>query len=214
MKKKSRLKWCYNLSMLYQKFGKRTFDLLLSSLALVFLWPVFLLIAILIKIDSEGPIIFKQKRVGKNGKIFTLYKFRTMVKNAQELKKKYQKFNEANGPVFKIKDDPRLTNFGKKQVRSGLDELPQLINVLKGEMSLVGPRPLPIEEAIKIKKKYRKTRESVKPGLVSSWVACGTNHSSFQRWMELDMRDIKNSSLFWDSKVILESLKILLGFLV
>jgi len=200
--------------MLYQRFGKRIIDFLFSLLGFLFIWPIFLLIALLIKIDSEGPAIFKQRRVGKDGKIFNLYKFRTMVKDAEKLKKKYQKLNEANGPVFKIKDDPRLTDFGKKLACTGLDELPQLVNIIRGEMSLVGPRPLPIEEEKRIPKKYKKKRERVKPGLVSSWVASGANHSSFERWLEQDMLDIKNSSLFWDFSVILRTTKMLLGLLL
>ncbi len=143
---------------IYQKFGKRGIDILFSSLAIIFLWPIFLIIAILIKLDSKGPVIFKQKRVSKDGKIFTFYKFRNMVKNADKLKKKYLHLNEANGPVFKIRNDPRYAKVGKFLSHTGLDEFPQLFNILKGEMSLVGPRPLPVEEEKQIPPQWQKKR--------------------------------------------------------
>jgi lipopolysaccharide/colanic/teichoic acid biosynthesis glycosyltransferase len=143
----------------YQKFGKRGIDVLLSLLGLIFLWPIFQIIALLIKLDSPGPVFFRQKRVGKNGKVFTFYKFRNMVKEAKNLKKKYFHLNEADGPVFKIRDDPRYTRVGKFLSHTGLDELPQLINILKGEMSLVGPRPLPVDEEKQIPKKWQKRHQ-------------------------------------------------------
>jgi lipopolysaccharide/colanic/teichoic acid biosynthesis glycosyltransferase len=190
----------------YQKFGKRVIDIFLSILGILILWPVFLLITILIKFDSPGSAIFKQKRVGKNGKIFTLYKFRTMVKDAEKLKGKYRHLNEAGGPVFKIKNDPRYTRFGKILSRTGLDELPQLINILKGEMGFVGPRPLPIDEEVKINPKYRKIRRLVQPGLTSPWVTNGAQHTYFQKWMESDLKYIGNFSLKEDVIIILKTL--------
>lgn len=182
----------------YQKYIKRGIDLFLSLLGLIFLWPLFQVIAFLIIIDSPGPAFFKQKRVGKNGKIFTFYKFRNMVKNADKLKKKYVSLNEADGPVFKIKDDPRYTRVGKFLSRTGLDELPQLINILKGEMSLVGPRPLPVKEERQISKKWQAKRRQAKPGLACSWLLEGAHNLSFRQWMELDLKDIKKSSLQYD----------------
>ena len=128
-------------------FIKRIFGFTTSLTGLIFFLPIFIIISTLIKLNSQGPTIFKQKRVGQNGKLFTLYKFRTMVKGADNIKKKYQHLNEVDGPVFKIKDDPRFTKIGKK-LSTGLDELPQLFNVLKGDMSLVGPRP-PIPDEVK-----------------------------------------------------------------
>lgn len=189
----------------YQKFGKRGIDVLFSFFGLGFLWPVFLLIATLIKLDSPGPVIFKQKRVGKEGKIFTLYKFRTMVLNAEKLKRKYLKLNEADGPVFKIKNDPRYTKIGKILSHTGLDESPQLFNILKGEISLVGPRPLPTEEEEKIPLRWQKARRKVKPGLVSSWLLKGAHTLSFPQWMESDLKDIKNGNFWYDLKIFLRT---------
>ncbi|MBU3956757.1 sugar transferase [Patescibacteria group bacterium] len=189
----------------YQKFGKRGIDVFLSSLGIIFLSPVFLIVALLIKLDSPGPVIFKQKRVGKDGKTFTFYKFRNMVKNAEKLKKKYLYLNEANGPVFKIKNDPRYTRIGKFLSHTGLDELPQLINILKGEMSLVGPRPLPINEEKQIPKKWQAKRRQAKPGIACSWLLKGAHSLSFTQWMKLDLGDIKKSSLSSDLTVFFKT---------
>lgn len=186
------------MSPYYQKFGKRGIDVLFSLIGLVFLWPVFLIIGLSIKLDSPGPAIFKQKRVGKDGKIFTFYKFRNMVKDAEKLKRKYLHLNEANGPVFKIKNDPRYTRVGKFLSHTGLDELPQLVNILKGEMSLVGPRPLPVNEETQIPKKLQVKRWQAKPGIACSWLLKGAHGLSFSQWMRLDIQDIKKSSLNYD----------------
>ncbi|MDO8551789.1 MAG: sugar transferase [bacterium] len=196
---------------IYQNHGKRVFDFTLSAVIVILLSPLFLIIAILIKKTSRGSIIFTQKRTGKNGKSFTLYKFRTMVPNAESLKKKYQHLNEADGPVFKIKNDPRFTKIGKILSISGLDELPQLFNTLKGEMSLVGPRPLPIAEEAKINQKYQNKRRKVKPGIVSLWTMNGASHSSFQSWVESDMDYIKRCSLKIDLSIIVGTLLMLVG---
>jgi len=190
----------------YQKFGKRIIDLIISSIAILLLWPFFLLVNLLIKINSPGPVIFKQKRVGKNGQIFTFYKFRTMTNDAERLKEKYHHLNEADGPVFKIKNDPRYTKIGKILSHTGLDELPQLLNIIKGEMSFVGPRPLPIDEEIKIHLKYRKIRHLIRPGLTSPWVTNGAQHTYFQKWMESDLKYIGNISLKEDVIIILKTL--------
>lgn len=193
----------------YQKWGKRGIDILFSFLGMIFLLPASMIIAVLIKIESPGPIIFKQKRVGKNGKIFNFYKFRNMVKNAEKLKKKYSHLNEANGPVFKIRDDPRYTRTGKFLSHTGLDELPQLINIFKGEMSLVGPRPLPPDEEKQVPKKWRKKRHQAKPGLTCSWLLRGAHNLSFEQWMRLDLKDIKKSSFVYDLTVFFKT--VLLG---
>ncbi len=189
----------------YQNFGKRGTDILLSFLGIVFLWPLLLITALIIKLDSPGPAFFKQKRVGKNGKIFYFYKFRNMVKNAERIKKKYLHLNEANGPVFKIRDDPRYTRVGKFLSHTGLDELPQLVNILKGEMSLVGPRPLPINEEKQIPKKWQNKRRQAKPGLACSWLLKGAHELSFKKWMELDLEGIEKSSFNYDLSVFLET---------
>ncbi len=194
--------------MIYQKFGKRVMDIIVSLLGLLLLSPVLLIIAILIKLNSKGPIIFKQKRTGKDGQPFIFYKFRSMFPKAEKMKKKYLGLNEASGPVFKIRNDPRYTKIGKFLSHTGLDELPQLVNVLKGEMSLVGPRPLPPEEEKKISFSYQKVRRSVKPGLVSSWILKGAHHLSFNRWMALDLEDIRKRGLLYDSLILLQTISL------
>lgn len=189
---------------------KRLFDLLLSLLALLFLWPVFVIFALLIKLSSPGPIFFRQKRVGKNGRLFTIYKFRTMVRNATAQQARLQQLNEADGPVFKIKNDPRLTKIGAFLRQKGLDELPQLFNVLIGNMSLVGPRPLPPNEEKQIPASQRQIRRTAKPGIFSSWTASGAQHHSFSRWLEQDLEDIQAASLRRDLAIILKTIKSLL----
>jgi len=195
----------------YQNYGKRAFDIIFSLMVLSLTWPLFLIISLLIKFSNPGPIIFKQKRVGKNGAIFTLLKFRTMVKNAQTLKQKYLHLNQADGPVFKIKNDPRFINgLGKFLARSGLDELLNIINVLKGNLSWVGPRPLPVDENEKIDKEIKKIRQSVLPGITSLWVISGAHNLNFKTWMKLDLDYIKNISFTKDLKIIISTIKILI----
>lgn len=154
------------------------------------------------------PILFSQNRVGKDGKIFCLYKFRTMRVGGEREQEKLRKLNEADGPVFKIKDDPRFTRFGKWLARTGLDELPQVINVFRGEMALVGPRPLPVNEEKLIPGRWRQKRRSVRPGLTSSWVVQGGHNLSFSKWMELDMKDIDSRGFWHNLKVMLQTVLI------
>lgn len=195
----------------YQGWGKRIFDLAVTISALLLLWPIFLIVACAIWIDSEGPTIFKQKRIGKNGKVFLMYKFRTMVKNAEELKENFLKFNEADGPAFKIKDDPRFTKVGKFLARTGIDELPQLINVLKGEMGIVGPRPLPINEAQRIPSSFRKTRQALLPGMTSLWVVSGAHNLTFDKWMSLDREYSRKASFSQDFEILLGTVRIVVS---
>ncbi|MFC1711769.1 sugar transferase [Patescibacteria group bacterium] len=195
----------------YVKFGKSVFDLIFSLLILALTWPIFIVIAVFIKLSSPGPIIFKQKRVGKNGKTFTLYKFRTMIKNAQNQQKKYLKLNEADGPVFKINSDPRFINgLGKILARSGLDELPNIINVLKRDMSWVGPRPLPVNEAKKINQKIRKIRQSTLPGITSLWVISGAHKLTFTQWMKLDKQYLNKINLSTDISILLKTAQMII----
>ncbi len=177
---------------------QRPVALILLILSLPFLTVFF----ILIKISSKGPFIFKQKRTGKGKKVFTMYKIRTMVDKAEGLKKKYKKLNEVDGPVFKIKDDPRFTKVGKILSYTGLDELPQFFNVLKGDMAFVGPRPLPVDEAKKVPKKYGE-RFSVLPGITSPWVVGGQHRLKFREWMELDVEYSKRRSRAYDLRISL-----------
>lgn len=200
-----------NHQTFYRRGGKRIIDLLLSVIALLLLWPLFLAIAFMIRLGSEGLALFKQKRVGKEGSVFLMYKFRTMVKNAEELKKDYLHFNEADGPVFKIKEDPRFTSVGKFLARTGLDELPQLINVLKGEMSLIGPRPLPVDEARQIVPSIKSIRETILPGVTSPWVISGAHALSFKQWMRFDLEYVKTVSFSRDFAILLKTIRMVIG---
>ncbi|MGI6226470.1 MAG: sugar transferase [Peptococcales bacterium] len=182
---------------------KRIIDIIISGLGLVILGPFLILIALLIKVDSpRGTIIFKQKRVGLNGRIFILYKFRSMIPEAEQQKDSLKNLNEMSGPVFKIKNDPRITKFGRFLRKTSIDELPQLINVLKGEMSLVGPRPLPVAEMSEIEESIYRKRLSVKPGITCIWQISGRNNINFEKWMEMDMQYIDNWSLGLDLKIL------------
>jgi lipopolysaccharide/colanic/teichoic acid biosynthesis glycosyltransferase len=181
--------------------AKRILDIALSTICLIITSPLGLLISLLIKLTSDGYIFFLQKRIGKNGKVFKIIKFRTMTPNATKIQSYYKKLNEADGPVFKIINDPRFTKFGKILSRTGLDELPQMINVIKGEMSIVGPRPLPVQEASKLTAK-QKVRELVKPGITSRWVVNGSHRLSFNKWMNLDLQYVENASLTDDLSII------------
>ncbi len=185
------------------------FQRLLALVLLILLLPLFGLFYILITFTSKGPFIFRQKRLGKNKNPFTIYKIRTMIHNADELKNTYLHLNEADGPVFKITNDPRYTTIGKILSKLGLDELPQLINIIKGEMAFVGPRPLPVSEAIMIPHQYQK-RFTVLPGITSSWVINGSHHLSFIEWMELDLKYIEDKSLHYDVLIALNTIKVII----
>jgi exopolysaccharide biosynthesis polyprenyl glycosylphosphotransferase len=186
---------------------KKIMDLSVSFIMIVCLSPVLLAIAILIKITSPGPIVFRQARVGLRGRQFSLFKFRTMIVNAEKLKKELETENEADGPVFKIKDDPRVTKIGKILRTTGLDELPQLFNVLKGEMSLIGPRPPLPAETLQYKR-WQLRRLSVKPGLSCFWqIKPDRNNIKFEKWMELDLAYIDNWSLRLDFIILLKTIK-------
>lgn len=180
------------------------FERFFAFILLIIFSPLFVILFFLVKLTSPGPFLFKQTRAGKDKKPFIIYKIRTMVLGAEKLQKKVK--NQADGPVFKNFNDPRFTKIGRLISYLGLDELPQLINVVKGEMSFVGPRPLPVDEAKNIPKIYEK-RFSVKPGIFSSWVAEGAFHNDFNRWMELDLKDVDNKSLFYDLNIFIKSVK-------
>ena len=185
---------------------KRMLDVLISLVLLVVLAPVILLIAGLIKSTSPGPVFFIQKRIGLNKRIFKLYKFRTMVTNAEEIMAELEKHNEVSGPVFKITNDPRITRLGRFLRKTSLDELPQLINVFKGDMSLVGPRPLPLRDYDGFEQDWHRRRLSVSPGITCLWQVQGRNAISFERWMELDMEYIDRWSLWLDVKIIFKTI--------
>lgn len=181
-------------------------DYLGAGIGVIVLSPLLLLIAVLIKLTSKGPVVFSQPRVGVNGRIFNVYKFRTMVKNAEELKETLAAQNEVDGPVFKMKKDPRITGIGRILRKTSLDELPQLFNVLKGEMSLVGPRP-PVPSEVEQYKLWQRRRLSMKPGLTCIWQVSGRNEISFEQWMNMDLEYIDNWSLWLDIKLLLKTVR-------
>lgn len=185
---------------------KRFFDIVLSLIALVVLSPVFLITAIAIKMEDGEPVIFTQDRSGLNGSVFKMYKFRSMVKNAPELHKDLLAQNELDGPAFKMKDDPRITKVGTFIRKTSIDELPQLLNIIKGEMSIVGPRPLPVYETEELDT-YQRQRLCVKPGLTCYWQVNGRNDIGFDEWMDLDMRYIREASVWTDVKLIFMTFK-------
>jgi len=190
---------------------KRVVDFVLSAVFLVLLVPLFVLVGILIGLTSQGPVFFVQDRVGHNKRRFRMYKFRTMKKEAEILQEELEGLNEAEGPVFKINNDPRITKIGKILRKTSIDELPQLVNVLKGDMSLVGPRPLPLRDYRRFQKNWQKRRVSVKPGITGLWQVCGRNDLSFDRWIELDMEYIDHWSLFLDFKILMKTIPVVLS---
>jgi exopolysaccharide biosynthesis polyprenyl glycosylphosphotransferase len=187
-------------------FGvKRGIDIAVSGLLLVALWPLLLIISIAIKLGSKGPVLFRQERVGMHGRVFTLYKFRTMYEGAEAQRSELERLSEVDGPVFKIRKDPRVTRVGRVLRRLSLDELPQLWNVFKGDMSLVGPRPLPVYEVAKFERRHRK-RMSMRPGLTCFWQIDGRSDLSFDQWMQLDLKYIDEWSLLTDLKILLKTI--------
>jgi exopolysaccharide biosynthesis polyprenyl glycosylphosphotransferase len=190
---------------------KQLLDSVGSFLLLVVLSWMFALIALVIKFTSPGPILFRQQRSGINGRPFTIYKFRTMVTNAEQLKHELAAMNEMSGPVFKVTNDPRVTGVGKFLRKYSLDEFPQLFNVLRGEMSLVGPRPLPVDEVKRFHDLAHRRRLSVKPGLTCLWQVSGRNNvRDFREWVRLDLEYIDNWSLWLDLKILLQTLPVVL----
>jgi exopolysaccharide biosynthesis polyprenyl glycosylphosphotransferase len=190
----------------WQLFVKRLLDICGSAVLLVALAPIFGLVALLIKLDSPGPVFFRQERVGLNKRRFTLFKFRTMIDGAEQQQQMLEAVNQARGPVFKIKMDPRVTRLGQFLRRYSIDELPQLFNVLKGEMSLVGPRPLPVRDVSLIDTRWHKRRLSMKPGVTCLWQVNGRSDVNFDRWVRLDLEYIDNWSLGLDLKILMKTI--------
>ena len=190
---------------------KRNFDIALSFLSVTLLFPFFVLIYILIFIDDpHASPIFRQKRVGRHGEEFTMYKFRTMVANAEALKEKLAAQNEMDGPVFKIKDDPRITRIGKFLRKTSIDELMQLFNVLKGDMSFVGPRP-PLPEEVAQYNDYQRLRLVVTPGLTCFWQTTDDrNDVSFDEWVEMDIQYIESRTFWLDLKIIARTVRVVI----
>lgn len=191
-------------------FFKRTFDFIVSILLIILLLPFFIVISVFIFIDSPGNIIYSQIRVGKNGKKFKFYKFRSMIADADKLLNDLKKYNEVAGPIFKMKDDPRVTTFGKFMRKFSIDEFPQLFNVLKGDMSLVGPRP-PIPEEVEKYQEWHKRRFSVIPGITGLWQIRGRSDLDFDDMVKLDIYYIENWTLGLDFYILLRTIPIVLS---
>jgi exopolysaccharide biosynthesis polyprenyl glycosylphosphotransferase len=188
---------------------KRLTDLAGAACALVVLSPVYVVAAVLVKATSPGPILFTQQRVGLNGRTFRLYKFRSMYKDAEARRSALADRNEMTGPVFKIKDDPRVTPVGKWMRRFSIDEIPQFWNVLAGDMSLVGPRP-PIPSEVKQYERWQRRRLSMKPGITCLWQVSGRNAIDFDNWMKLDLAYIDTWSLRLDVQILLRTVPVVL----
>jgi lipopolysaccharide/colanic/teichoic acid biosynthesis glycosyltransferase len=190
--------------------AKRVLDVALAAAVLAASAPALAIAAVLIKLSSPGPAIFRQTRVGLNGRRFTVYKLRTMVEGAEQLLPSFAHRNVMSGPAFKDPDDARVTPIGRVLRRFSLDELPQLVNVLQGDMSLVGPRPLPVHEAVAISDVYRR-RFRMKPGLTCLWQVSGRNDVKFAEWMKYDLDYVDGWSLWLDTKLLLKTIPVIVS---
>jgi exopolysaccharide biosynthesis polyprenyl glycosylphosphotransferase len=206
----------HSLGMVDNAWGmiiKRGLDLALSLTLLVLLAPVLVVVALAVKLSSPGPVLFMQGRLGLNKRKFRIYKFRTMTANAEQMMKQIEHLNEVAGPVFKIRNDPRITKVGKFLRKISLDELPQLLNVVRGDMSLVGPRPLAVRDYELMTQgceDWQRCRFSVKPGVTCLWQVNGRNSIPFHKWMELDMEYIQNWSLWLDVRILFRTIPVVL----
>ena len=190
---------------------KRTLDIAVSVSSLLLLSPFLAIVALAIKFDSKGPIFFVQERVGFNKRRFRMFKFRTMCVDAESRMHEFEHLNEKTGPIFKITNDPRITRIGKWLRKASIDELPQLINVLLGDMSIVGPRPLSVRDALRMEEAWQKRRFSVKPGLTCLWQVSGRSNLSFEQWMQLDLEYIDRWSLGLDGIILLRTIPAILS---
>jgi exopolysaccharide biosynthesis polyprenyl glycosylphosphotransferase len=191
--------------------AKAVLDFLVAAVLLLLLSPLFIVVSILVKLESPGPVFFVQPRLGRNKRLFNLYKFRSMRADAEQLQASLEAQNEVDGPVFKIQDDPRITRLGKFLRKTSIDELPQLLNVLLGDMSLVGPRPLPVRDFEGFEVDQHRRRFSVKPGITCLWQISGRSNISFDKWMELDMNYIDHWTLWLDLKILLKTIPAVLN---
>jgi len=186
---------------------KTGLEMTFAAFALIILSPFLLLVSLIIKLTSAGPVIFKQQRVGLRGRNFYIYKFRTMVTNAERLKAALMEYNESDGPAFKIRNDPRITTFGRFLRKTGIDEIPQLYNVMRGEMVLIGPRPM-LPSEVAVYEEWQLKRISVKPGITCSWqVHPNRNKVAFEQWMKLDRDYVENWSAKTDVKLFFKTIK-------
>ncbi|MBM7567314.1 lipopolysaccharide/colanic/teichoic acid biosynthesis glycosyltransferase [Paenibacillus sacheonensis] len=190
---------------------KRALDIILSVIGMICLTPLYIVVAIMIKLeDPKGAVFFRQSRVGLNEKLFDMYKFRSMVSNAEDLLTDLLDKNEVSGAMFKMKEDPRITKIGKFIRKTSIDELPQLWNVIRGDMSLVGPRPA-LQREVAEYNTIDKLRLKVKPGCTGLWQVSGRNDLGFEQMVELDLKYIKDRSIAYDLKIILRTVKVLFG---
>ncbi len=195
----------------WQVLAKQTMDLTGALLLLVVSSPVLVLAAVLIKLSSPGPVFFRQQRAGLNGRPFTMLKFRSMVSDAEQRKHELELLNEMSGPVFKVSHDPRITRVGRLLRKYSIDEFPQLLNVVRGDMSLVGPRPLPLDEVARFDDLAHRRRLSVKPGITCLWQISGRNNiTDFQEWVRLDLQYIDNWSLWLDLRILLQTVPVVM----
>ena len=194
----------------YNSTLKRWLDVFLAGLILLATLPIWLIIVVAIRLDSPGPAIFVQERVGHRGRRFRFYKFRSMSNGAHQLKADLSHLNEMDGPVFKIAEDPRVTRLGRFLRRTSMDELPQLVNVVRGDMSLVGPRPLPLAETRELTGVHRR-RLSLRPGITCLWQISGRNDLGFDEWMALDLQYVDHWSLSLDFAILLRTLPALIS---
>lgn len=189
------------------------FERVIAFILFIFCLPLLAILYFLVKRDSPGPFLFVQQRAGKGKKPFWIYKIRTMVNGAESLKPKVQKLNEIDGPVFKIRNDPRFTRIGKLLSHTALDEIPQLINIVQGTMTFVGPRPLPLNEAQNVPLAYVK-RFTVLPGITSSWIVRGAHTLSFREWMRLDCQYVQKKTPLLDLQIIIQTSFLVVRFII
>lgn len=185
---------------------KRTLDIFVAGILLVLLLPLMAIVAVVIKLNSAGPVLFVQSRVGYKRRKFRMYKFRTMIEGAEENLKPLERLNEVSGPVFKIANDPRVTSVGRFLRKSSIDELPELLNVLKGDMSLVGPRPLSCRDCESITPNWNHSRFSVLPGITCLWQINGRSLVPFEQWMKMDCDYVRDWSLWLDLKILMRTI--------
>jgi exopolysaccharide biosynthesis polyprenyl glycosylphosphotransferase len=190
----------------WQHLAKQITDIILASTLILLTLPLMLFVAVAIKLTSPGPVFFLQKRVGQNKRQFRLCKFRTMMIGAENMQSELEDRNEMDGPVFKMKNDPRVTKIGRLLRKTSIDELPQLFNVFKGDMSLVGPRPLPVRDYNGFNKDWQLRRFSILPGITCTWQINGRNDTAFEKWMKMDMEYIDNWNLSSDFKILIKTI--------
>ncbi|MDM7917418.1 MAG: sugar transferase [Candidatus Eisenbacteria bacterium] len=195
---------------IYLRYGKRFVDFVMGSIALILCLPLLLLAALAIKLDTPGPVLYRSTRIGRGGKPFTFYKLRSMIVGAEQHRGQIAHLNEVSGPVFKIADDPRITRVGKFLRRTSMDELPQILNVIKGDMTLVGPRPPLLEEVLQYEP-WQRRRLAIRPGITCLWQISGRSRLGFDEWVRLDMEYIERRCFVLDLKILIRTIPAVLS---